>query len=351
MNPSIAKKERIISLDIIRGIALFGIMLINIPAYQVVMEGDILPVNSGMNHYVDMLIHILVEKKFFSIFSFLFGIGFYIFTSRAQQRGDKPRWRFVRRLLSLLILGVIHAIIFWGSILAAYAVIGFLLLPFYRVQISNIKKWLAGFTCVYLIALIMALVIPTMASSMASIGNDTVLVYIMFLAGFLVAKADWPRQIGRLQKQVRWIQIVTLPIVIGFSVWIWIAKQQGVDSVELIISLGTIPTVLFYLATMFLLLENKTIVQLLQPVARVGQMALTNYVAQSFIALTIMSLMGIKFASSSQTVLIASVIFIIQILFSVLWFKFFKMGPLEKVWRLMTYGRKNSTTNRKGAKS
>ncbi|MEK4405941.1 DUF418 domain-containing protein [Sporosarcina sp. FSL K6-6792] len=347
MNPTIAKKERIISLDIIRGIALFGIMLINIPAYQVVMEGDILPVNSGMNHYVDMLIHILVEKKFFSIFSFLFGIGFYIFTSRAQQRGDKPRWRFVRRLLSLLVLGIIHAIIFWGSILAAYAVIGFLLLPFYRVQISTIKKWLAGFTCVYLIALIMALVIPTMASSMTSIGNDdAVLVYIMFLAGFLVAKADWPRQIGRLQKQVRWIQIVTLPIVICFSVWIWMSMQQDAENVNLIISLGTIPAVLFYLSTMFLVLENKTIVHLLQPVARVGQMALTNYVAQSFIALTIMSLMGIKFVSPSQTVLIASIIFIIQILFSVLWFKFFKMGPLEKLWRFMTYGRKNPTTNR-----
>lgn len=346
MNSSIALKERIISLDIIRGIALFGIMLINIPAYQVVMEGNIIPVNSGMNHYVDMIIHILVEKKFFSIFSFLFGIGFYIFTSRAQQRGDKPRWRFVRRLLSLLVLGIIHFLIFWGSILAVYAVIGFLLLPFYKSKVSTIKKWLGGFTCIYLISLIVALVIPTMANSIGSIGNDTVLIYIMFLAGFLAAKADWPRQIGRLKKQVRWIQIGTLPIVIAFSIWIWMAMQQDAENVMLIISLSTIPTVLFYLATLGSLLENKTAVRILQPVARVGQMALTNYVAQSFIALAIMSLMGIEFASPSQVVMIASVIFIIQILFSVLWFKFFKMGPLEQIWSFMTYGRKTLTTKR-----
>ena len=57
------------------------------------------------------------------------------------------------------------------------------------------------------------------------------------------------------------------------------AMQQDADNVMLIISLGAIPTMLFYLATMFLLLENKTVAHILQPVARVGQMAFTNYVS------------------------------------------------------------------------
>ena len=88
------------------------------------------------------------------------------------------------------------------------------------------------------------------------------------------------------------------------------------------------------------MLENKSIAKFLKPIGRVGQMAFTNYLAQSFIGLAIMSLMGLEVVSPSDVVIIAILIFVIQIIFSVIWFKFFKMGPFEKVWRFMTYGRK-----------
>ena len=84
-----------------------------------------MPDMSGINGVIDSLINIFIEKKFFSIFSFLFGVGFYIFATRAEARGDRPRMRFARRLLALLVIGIIHIFIFWGSILAIYAVIGF----------------------------------------------------------------------------------------------------------------------------------------------------------------------------------------------------------------------------------
>lgn len=70
MNPSISQKERIISLDIIRGLALFGILLINVGAFKVIMEGDPLPDYSGINGIIHSLIIIFVQKKFFSIFPF-----------------------------------------------------------------------------------------------------------------------------------------------------------------------------------------------------------------------------------------------------------------------------------------
>ncbi|MGG0670012.1 hypothetical protein ABE073_15965 [Lederbergia citrisecunda] len=125
MNPTITQKERIISLDIIRGFALFGILFINVGAFITMHEGVQIPDYYGLNEIISKLIEIFVEKKFFSIFSFLFGAGFYIFASRAESRGDKPRWRFIRRLLALLLIGIIHFIFFWGSILYAYAFIGF----------------------------------------------------------------------------------------------------------------------------------------------------------------------------------------------------------------------------------
>ncbi|MGR6010471.1 DUF418 domain-containing protein [Bacillus cereus] len=138
------------------------------------------------------------------------------------------------------------------------------------------------------------------------------------------------------------IQLITLPLFIGGSFWIWIASHSNNEQLELIISLSSIPTVIFYLSTMFVLLENKQAVNLFTPVASVGRMALTNYVAQSLIATVIMSFMNIEVVTPTQTVWIAILIFMLQIIYTSIWFKFFKMGPLEKLWRFMTYGKRKT---------
>ncbi|MFJ7949913.1 DUF418 domain-containing protein [Lysinibacillus sp. NPDC096418] len=345
MNESITQKERIISLDIIRGLALFGILFINVGAYQIIVEGGALPDYSGINGIIDTLIDILIEKKFFSIFSFLFGVGFYIFTSRAESRGDKPRWRFVRRLLSLLVIGIVHVFIFWGSILAIYAVIGLFLVPFYHAKVSTISKWLCGIVSAHIIALLLQVFVPNtgvFSNVINFLGNDAIAIFIMFLSGFLVAKADWVSHISEYTKQIKWIQMGTIPFFIGFSIWIWFAAQGDNQNMNSIIALGLIPTTYFYLTSLFLILENKQIVKFLKPIACVGQMAFTNYVAQSFIGLAIISLMGLEVVSPNNIVIISILIFSIQIIFSVVWFKFFKMGPLEKVWRFMTYGKRTA---------
>ncbi|MGG2106659.1 DUF418 domain-containing protein [Lysinibacillus pakistanensis] len=345
MNTTITQKERILSLDIIRGFALFGILFINVEYYRIISENGtwIFPdYSGGINGIIDTLIHIFIEKKFFSIFSFLFGVGFYIFTSRAESRGDKPRRRFVRRLLALLVIGIVHSFIFFGSILSIYAVIGLFLVPFYHAKVSTISKWLCGIVTAHIIALLLQVFVPNTGAVFFVIGNDAIAIFIMFLSGFLVAKAGWISHIGEYTKQIRWIQIGTIPFFIGFSIWIWFASQGDDQNIQLIMSLGLIPSTYFYLTSLFLILENKQIVKFLKPIACVGQMAFTNYVAQSFIGLAIISLMGLEFVSPKNIVIISILIFSIQIIFSVVWFKFFRMGPLEKVWRFMTYGKRTA---------
>ncbi|QDQ01966.1 DUF418 domain-containing protein [Lysinibacillus fusiformis] len=346
MNPSVTQKERIVSLDIIRGLALFGILFINVAAYQVIIEGGPMPDYSGINGIINTLIDIFVEKKFFSIFSFLFGVGFYIFASRAESRGDKPRLRFARRLFALLLIGIVHLFVFWGSILAIYAVIGFFLLPFYNAKVSTISKWLLSIITVHVIAILIQILQPNsgvLSNVCGLLGNDAVAIFIMFLSGFLVAKAGWVSHVSEFSKQIKWIQIMTFPLFIGFSIWIWFAAQGNDQNLQSILGLGVIPTTYFYLTSLFLLLENKRIVKLLKPIGRVGQMAFTNYWAQSFIGVAIISLMGLEVVSPNNVVIIATLTFLIQIIYSVIWFKFFKMGPLEKVWRFMTYGRTVTT--------
>ncbi|MEK3730490.1 MULTISPECIES: DUF418 domain-containing protein [Lysinibacillus] len=346
MNPSVTQKERIVSLDIIRGLALFGILFINVGAYVVLIEGGPMPDMSGINGIIDSLIDIFIEKKFFSIFSFLFGVGFYIFASRAEARGDKPRKRFARRLFALLLIGIIHIFLFWGSILAIYAVIGFLLLPFYSVKISTISKWLFTIISLHILVILGQMYMPNNAVLSAIyglLGNDAVAIFIMFLSGFLVAKAGWVGHISEHAQKIKRVLYSTCPFFIGFSLWIWFASQADDQQIQSIIGLGVVPTTYFYLSCLFLLLENKQIAKLLQPIGRVGQMAFTNYLAQSFIGTAIISLMGLQVVSPSEIVIIASITFIIQIIFSVIWFKFFSIGPFEKLWRFMTYGKKTVT--------
>ncbi|TQR21732.1 DUF418 domain-containing protein [Psychrobacillus vulpis] len=344
MSPSISQKERIVSLDIIRGLALFGILLINVGAFKIIIEGDPLPDFSGINGIIRTLIEIFVEKKFFSIFSFLFGVGLYIFASRAENQGDKPRLRMVRRLLALLLLGIIHLFIFWGTILPIYSIVGLLLIPFYRTKISTLKKWIVGMTIIYIVSLTLKIFLPSLEPIRPILdffSNDLILIFIMFLAGFLTAKAGWLVQIQRLAKQIRWIQIGTLLLSIVFSLLIWNASQNEDNNVDLLIALGVIPTTLFYLSTLFLLLEYKPVVKLLKPISFVGQMSFTNYIAQSIIGTSIISLIYLDVVSPKDVVYIAILIYVIQIIFSTIWFKFFSMGPLEKLWRFMTYGKKN----------
>lgn len=344
MNAATSSQKRITSLDIIRGLALFGILFINIPGFKLITEEMVFPTYSRLDEIISIIISIFITKKFFSIFSFLFGIGFYIFTSRVESRGDKPRWRFTRRLLSLFLIGIVQFFFFFGTILPVYAIIGFLLLPFYKTTLSTTCKWLGGISSIYLIALILSLVLPEkspLVGIISFIKSDSTLIFIMFLAGFAAAKADWIRNVGALKKQIRFIQMITFPLFIGSS--IWIASQANSEQLDIIIGIGTIPTVAFYLSTLFLLLENKTVANAFTPVANVGRMALTNYVAQSFIGLAIMSLMNIEIASPTETVIIATLIFTIQIIYTNIWFKFFKMGPLEKMWRFMTYGKQSKS--------
>ncbi|GLC87189.1 DUF418 domain-containing protein [Lysinibacillus piscis] len=338
MNPSIQQKERIVSLDIIRGLALFGILFINVGAYKVLIEGGSMPDTSGINHVIQSLIDVFIQKKFFSMFSFLFGVGFYIFATRAEARGDKPRWRFARRLLALLLIGIIHIVIFWGSILAIYAVIGFLLLPFYNKKVSTIRNCLLILISMYTAANV-AQLFGAQHLVLSLVVNEAVIIFCMFLSGLFVAKAGWLTQMEHYAKKIKWLQLITGFLFIGFSLGIWFTTQNDSIYGPQLVSLGVIPMTYFYLICLFKLFAHQKVAQAFQPIGRVGQMAFTNYIAQSFLGLGIMKLMGLEVVSASQIVIIACLVFSIQIIFSVIWFKFFTMGPLEKLWRRMTYGK------------
>ena len=157
-----------------------------------------MPDMSGINGVIDSLIDIFIEKKFFSIFSFLFGVGF-IFLLHVQKRVGIDRDGALQDAYLLYSLLVLFIFLFLGLYPIHLRSNWFLLLPFYSAKVSTISKWLFTIITLHILALLGQMYMPSNAVSSAIfgfLGNDAVAIFIMFLSGFLVAKADWIGHIG-----------------------------------------------------------------------------------------------------------------------------------------------------------
>src|SRR5579863_1109430 len=137
--------ERILFIDVLRGMALFGILAANMRAFFAPLDayGNIgLLFHSRADVLAQAFIDIFIQGKFISIFSFLFGMGFAIQMSRAEARGARFLSFYPRRLLALAFFGIIHGILIWGGdILLTYALSGAILLLFRKRQQKTLLWW------------------------------------------------------------------------------------------------------------------------------------------------------------------------------------------------------------------
>ena len=127
--------ERITSLDMLRGVAILGILVMNVYAFAMPFIAYMNPYKMGgteaWNIGTWIFTHILFDQKFISIFAMLFGAGLVLMTERAESRGAKPARFYFRRQFWLVVIGALHAYFIWfGDILFAYALIGMLVYPF-----------------------------------------------------------------------------------------------------------------------------------------------------------------------------------------------------------------------------
>ncbi|MGC2112335.1 MAG: hypothetical protein WA655_22640, partial [Candidatus Korobacteraceae bacterium] len=127
----ITSKERIVSLDVLRGVALLGILPMNIQAFSMISAAYLNPTAygdlHGANYWAWFLCHVLADEKFMTIFSMLFGAGIYLMTSHIEEAGGRPGLIHCRRMGWLLLFGLLHAyLLWWGDILVNYGLCGLL---------------------------------------------------------------------------------------------------------------------------------------------------------------------------------------------------------------------------------
>jgi uncharacterized protein len=140
--------ERIVTLDVLRGIAIWGILFVNVTGFS--QPGDWFGVRWGeigpLDYGVEVLKLFFVQGKFYTLFAFLFGLGFAMQLNRAESRGQGFAWRFLWRMILLWGIGLIHVLYLWdGDILNTYAVGGILLLIFYGLKrlLDRLVRWIS----------------------------------------------------------------------------------------------------------------------------------------------------------------------------------------------------------------
>lgn len=366
-------KRRILEIDIVRGFALFGVLLVNLTMMNqnIFSSGGNFDHLTGINAFSAYAIYYLAQGKFYTIFSFLFGLGFFYFIDRPTVDEKLVGERFKRRMYALLLFGVIHLIFVWfGDILHSYAICGFILFSQRNKPDKKIKRSIV-------ILLIISILIVGFASSVDGMNNS--LSQKIERANEAYANASYFEMVGyRLFNELPLIianLIVVIPkllamFYIGFlcgrhrifhtldqyktkikKLWIWgglisIACFAGLfvlnnDMITgMLNEVTTVSGSLFYVTSLILLIKSP-LYPLLSVLQYPGRMALTNYLVQTIFWTTVINGYGLGYFGKIPYWAffpLAAAFFIIQIILSMLWLKRFKFGPMEKLWRTMTYG-------------
>ncbi len=310
-------RPRIAALDVVRGFALCGILLANVQ--PIAGTGDI--VVQGSPTTGEAWLGLLVEQRFFPIFSLLFGIGFSLLLNSATDRAAHPRILLLRRLLVLLVIGLAHHVLLWqGDILAVYAVVGLLVL----LPSTWLPRWaVAG----------LAAVLVTTALIVA--GGPFALVPGLFLLGSALTRYG---VIERIEQSTRGPAVLGLILAAGAAPALW---WQAGEARDFGLSMAVAGLLLagVYVCALLVLLRTPLRPVLRAVFAPLGRMALTNYLTATILVLAAGHVLGGPPDSWSPTrvLLIAAAILTAQWLWSTLWLRRYRQGPLEWIWRWATW--------------
>ena len=312
-------RGRIAALDVLRGFALCGILLVNIGPTTTFQYG----VPHGLPTLADPSgwLQLLVQQRFFPIFSLLFGMGFSLLLESAQRRAARPRLVLLRRLLVLLPLGALHQLLQPGEALLPYAIFGLLvLLP---------SSWLPRWA----VALAAAVLLP---SIVALTGGGLYLIPAMFLLGSALVRYGVVDRMGTSTSGAAILFALFAAASVPAVAW------QLTDLADSDFSLSSAVAGLTlagaYVTGVLLLLRTPLQRLLTAAFVPLGRMALTNYMTATPLMLLAGHLLDWRHSTAwSQVLLIGAAILLAQWGLSTLWLRHFRQGPVEYLWRWATW--------------
>ncbi len=370
----VAEPDRILSLDLIRGVAVLGILLMNavhfryggVPYRNISAGGT----DTGLDWAIAILGEILVDQKFMGIFSLLFGAGIFLFIERAARREKRPTLLNAWRNILLLIMGLIHISIWEGDVLTAYALSAFVLLLLSRLP-SRAMIVLGG--VIFLASVIPPLLaqawvnatdvslagvwtpgdelLATASVETQSLGGLVVLAYFMRALGLILVGAGLYRT-GFMQGALsdrfyRWMALGGLGVGLSLAtlgVVITHAADYGREVSfigEVPNTFGTIPASLGYMSLIILWQRTSGLSWLKERFIAVGRMALTNYLAQTVFGVLILTyLLADVETGRAGVLLFILAVWALQLWWSPVWLRRFRFGPMEWAWRTGTYRRR-----------
>ena len=387
--------ERYQSLDLLRGIAVLGILVMNIQSFSMIDAAYLNPTAygdlTGMNKLVWILSHIFTDQKFMTIFSILFGAGIIIITNRADSKGVSAAGLHYRRTLWLLIIGLIHAYLIWhGDILVSYALCAFIAFLFRK--LSPKKLFIIGILLILINSLIYSFFGWTLQNWPPDAINGIMETWNpcseTIEKQVTIFRGEWSGQIGYHVFTSIFFQTFVFAIwtgwragglmLIGMALYKWnvltagcsgsfykkgslIGLSIGIPIIivgviknfqhnftleysmfygwqynhwgSLLVSFGYICIIMLITKSF----QNNKVIKLL---SGVGRMALTNYILQSLICTTIFYGHGFGLYGQVERkfqILIVFVVWVVVIIFTNIWLKYFIFGPVEWLWRSLTY--------------
>ncbi len=408
-----AKPARITAIDTLRGFALCGILVMNIMSFAMPDEAYYNPTIYGGDDLLNRLVygfaHLFFDQKFMAIFSMLFGASVMLILSKARDKGTSGARIHYTRNFWLLVIGVLHGIFLWeGDILRIYAVCSFILFFFRnvkpRVQLvlgiiifllpSGANLFIAN-ELPNLDAAGQQILVDNFAPSetvlakdialfqnrtslqpsydlAASRGNEAQNLIDLALLVDILARALGMMLIGMSfyslgiltaqRSQTFYRRMVFLGFGVGFPIVGFGLYQYILRDWEASYSLfvGRIPN---HIATIFIASGYIALIMLWSKhdvwhraqnsLAAVGRMALSNYIGQTLLATFVFYGYGLGLYGQFNRIAqlgVVIVIWTIQILVSPWWLKRFRYGPLEWLWRSLTYLRIESMRKRSAAR-
>ena len=391
--------NRIVVLDILRGFALLGILLVNIMSFSGIGSGS-----QEWTGYADQAVQDFIQffarGKFLSLFAILFGIGFAMQIDRLAATANQDHWIVGRRLLVLVMFGALHVILDPAEVLILYAMCGALLFFFRKASPKALLLWaLLILPLPYLHTVVVSTLetIEPPAQTLEDTDSDSdvswnpyvgeravrvssagalsdVMAYNinfsinrwtsswvtylwmtvplpLMLIGFFVGRSKVLERQHDERPKLRWAFWLGLGIgivgtwfsgvlfaratIAGWEPWIWFAASVLWALAALLMALG-------YAAGIALLVQHEFWKICLKPLQAVGRFALTNYLLQTLICTTIFYSYGLGLygkVSPAYAVLLVVAIYLLQVALSSVWSRRFRYGPAEWLWRSVTYGR------------